>query len=73
MIFLLKKIFISTVFSYIEASRSAGAQSVNVSETGCGSIPTRGNEMIIYIYFFLGFLPELERFLLEWNNLNIST
>ena len=38
----------------IEASRGAGAQSVPVDRLVVGSIPTRGNEIFIYIYIFSG-------------------
>ena len=40
----------------MEASRGAGAQSVPVKSTGWGSIPTRGDEIFIYIYIFISSL-----------------
>ena len=40
----------------IEASRGAGAQSVTVNRLVVGSIPTRGDEIFIYIYIFISSL-----------------
>ena len=50
-------------FNYFEepnmpfkASRGAGAQSVPVNRLVVGSIPTRGDEIFIYIYIFISSL-----------------
>ena len=40
----------------IVASRGAGAQSVPVIRLVVGSIPTRGDEVFIYIYIFIASL-----------------
>ena len=42
--------------SVYEASRGAGAQSVPVNRLVVGSIPTRGDEIFIYIYIFISSL-----------------
>ena len=42
--------------NHIVASRSAGAQSVPVNRLVVGSIPTRGNEIFIYIYILISSL-----------------
>ena len=48
--FLTDRIFLT------EASRGAGAQSVPVNRPIVGSIPTRGDEIFIYIYIFISSL-----------------
>ena len=55
---ILVKSHVSRIYSkdVVEASRGAGAQSVPVNRLVVGSIPTRGDEIFIYIYIFISSL-----------------